>query len=192
MPAGDVCKLIVTAATSPPVAQAVSAHLVASPRAVLATEGTTSTHKVTGAVVAAAPALTMSAVKTAACSAEVLAPALLAAAVLVAALAVAVGVVAVGVGVAVVGVGVGVAVVGVGVGVAVVGVGVGVAVVVVGDGLADAAVAASGSHDSPPVAVAAAAGEAPAPAMTPHEAAASRALPAAVVTALRRVPAKCM
>jgi hypothetical protein len=208
-PAGFACSRIVASGTVPPVAQAYTAHWVACPRSPLCCRGSTSTHRLTCAVAAAAPALAMAAVKTMAPRA-----AALAVDVGVAVAGVGVGVVGVGVGVAVVGVGVGVVgvgvgVVGVGVGVAVVpvGVGVGVAVVGVGDGvgvavflavgLGDAAAACSGSHDSPlaPAVLARAvlAADATLPTLAatmPNEITVSRTLPAATVTTGRRARAK--
>ncbi len=75
-PAGAVCNLIVASGTLPPVVQADTAHWVACPSSMLCCNGRTSTHKLTGAVPAAAsrprceaapaavPALTMAAVST--------------------------------------------------------------------------------------------------------------------------------
>jgi hypothetical protein len=194
LPAGAASSWIVTSGTLPPVAQAATAHWAAWPGCRLCCKGATSTHTLTGAVLA----LTMAAVKTTR-------PDALPAVATAAGLGVSVGV-AVDVGVAVVGVGVGVAVVAVAVAVVAVGVGVGVGVVAVGvalvvvgdavglaevlvaDGLGDATVAWRGSHDSllPATATAAAATVPAVAARMPCEAAVSRTLPVTRVTAVRR------
>jgi hypothetical protein len=192
LPAGVASSWICTSGTLPPVAQAATAHWAAWPGWRLCCKGTTSTHTLTGAVLA----LTMAAKTTR--------PDALPAVATAAELGAGVGVgVVVDVGVPVVGVGVGVAVVveTVAVGVAVVAatVGVVVALVVVGDavglaevfvadGLGDATVAWRGSHDSLPLAVAAAAAAAvPAvAARMPPETAVSTTLPVTSVIAVRR------
>jgi hypothetical protein len=194
LPVGVVSSWICTSGTLPPVVHAATAHWAAWPGWRLCCKGATSTHTLTGAVLA----LTMAAVKTTRLDAL---PAVATAAGLGAGVDVGVAVEA---GVAVVGVGVGVAVVvetvAVGAAVVAVAVGVAVALVVVGDavgladvfvadGLGDAAVAWRGSQDSLPPGVTAAAAAAAVPAVKarmPHEAPVSTTLPVTRVTAVRR------
>jgi hypothetical protein len=188
LPAGVASSWIVTSGTLPPVAQAATAHCAAWPSSRLCCKGTTSTHTLTGAVLAAVFAETMAAVKTTRSDAL---PAVPMAAGDGAGVGVDVGVAVVGVAVTVVtvGVGVGVAVaVGVGVALVVVGDAVGVAEVLVADGLGDAAVAWRGSHDSLlPVVAAAAATAVPAvAAIMPHETAVNTKLPVTRVAAVCR------
>ena len=194
LPAGVASSWIVTSGTLPPVAQAATAHCAAWPSSRLCCKGTTSTHTLTGAVLAAVFAETMAAVKTTRSDALPVVP-------MAAGDGAGVGV-GVDVGIAVVDVDVGVAVVAgdvvvaVTVGVAVdvtvalvvVGDAVGVAEVLVADGLGDAAVAWRGSHDSlfPVVAAAAADTVLAVAARMPHEAAVRTTLPVTRVAAVCR------
>jgi hypothetical protein len=192
LPTGVASSWIVTSGTVPPVAQAATAHWAAWPGWRLCCKGATSTHTLTGAVLA----LTMSAVKTtrpdalpAVATADGVGTGVGVGVDVDVGVAVAVDVVGVGVGVTVVveTVAVGVGVVAVGVALVVVGDAVGLAEVFVAEGVGDEAVAWRGSHDSLPPVVAAEAAAVPAvAARMPHEAAVSRTLPVTSVTAVPR------